>query len=137
MDHAPFKNQPAQPELGPCRVLLVLLHRVGGRDVEDELVLEVGKHDDDEPGNAAEGQGVRPEAPVLELPRTGADVGRAGAAGLAAGDGGEVAEDERGDRPRVRVSRVQGLEVEFGGAEERGEVGSEARGEESRGHGKR
>lgn len=96
MDHAPFEDQPAQPELGLAGVLPVLLEHVGGGYVEDQLVLEVGENDDDEPGDAAEGEGVRPESAVLQLPGARADVDGAGAGRLAAGGGGEVAEDERG-----------------------------------------
>lgn len=61
---------------------------VGGGDVEDELLLEVAEDDDDEPGDAAKGESVGPEAPVLELPSPGADVDVARSGGLATGGGG-------------------------------------------------
>lgn len=92
MNDAPLKNKPTQSKLGPRRILLVLLHSVRRRYIENELILEIGEHNDNESCDAAEGESVGPEAAVLQLPRARADVGGARAGGGSAG--GEMAEDE-------------------------------------------
>ncbi|KAM1218828.1 hypothetical protein ACFX2H_045596 [Malus domestica] len=58
LDDATFEDEAADPEL----------------PVEDELVLEAVEDDDIKSGDAAEGQGVGPEAAGLELASPGADV---------------------------------------------------------------
>ncbi|KAM1042223.1 hypothetical protein EV1_031021 [Malus domestica] len=55
--------------------------------VEDELVLEVVEDDDIKSGDAAEGQGVRPEVAGLQLASLGADVNQFGAGLIAEGGG--------------------------------------------------
>lgn len=108
---------------------------VGGGDVEDKLVLEIAEDDDDESGDAAKGEGVGPEAPVLELPGACADVNARPGGVAPGGGGGEMAEEGVGQQQRRRRRRG-GVGVEGSGADEGGEAGSEARGENSRGHGR-
>lgn len=93
LDDATFENQTAKPELALARVCGVFLESVGGGHVEDQLVLEAVEDDDDEAGDAAEGEGVGPEASGLELAGAGPDVDGFGP-GRAAAGGGEEAESE-------------------------------------------
>ncbi|KAM1544787.1 hypothetical protein ACFX15_044539 [Malus domestica] len=78
LDDATFEDEVADPKL----------------PVEDKLVLEAVEDDDIKSGDAAEGQGVGPEAAGLELVSPGADVDQFGAGQTAKG-GGEEVEGER------------------------------------------
>ena len=89
-----LEDEPAEADPGLGGVGGELGERVGGRDVEDELVLERGEHGDHEPAGAGEGEPVGPEAAGLELPRARSDVHGAGAGGgprppRGGGDGAE------------------------------------------------
>jgi len=74
VNHAAFEDQTSQPEPRLGGIGRVLFKRVGGSDVEHQLVLEVVEHDHHKPCEAAESQSVGPEAPRLELPGARADV---------------------------------------------------------------
>ena len=95
-----LEDEAAEADAGLGGVGGELGERVGGRDVEDELVLERGEHGDHEPGRAGEGEPVGPEAARLQLPRAGADVrgARAGGGPRPPRGRGEAAEEgaERG-----------------------------------------
>jgi len=58
----PLEDKAAEADAGLGGVDGELGERVGGRDVEDELVLERGEHSDHEPSRAGEGEPIRPEA---------------------------------------------------------------------------
>lgn len=93
MRDASFKNKAAETELRAIRIGCVLIESFCWSNVEDELVLEVVEDDDDEAGDAAESERVGPETPVLELASACADVDSGWAGRVAAGGGGEEAEE--------------------------------------------
>jgi hypothetical protein len=128
-----LEHEPPEADAGLGGVGREPGERVGGRDVEDELVLERGEHSDHEPSRAAEGERVGPEAAGLELARASADVHGAGTGRgpCAPCSGGEGAEEGA-----QRVGRGGAWNGDRGrGVEEGGEEGAAA-GEEAReGHG--
>jgi hypothetical protein len=106
--------------------------RVGGRDVEDELVLERGEHGDHKPGRAGEGEPVRPEAARLQLSRAGADVRGAGAGGgprppRARGEAAEEGAERGGGGGGCRARGGDGSRCVEEGGEEAAAGGEEPR----------
>lgn len=85
MGKAALEDEAAEAEAALGGVVGELLKGVGGGDVEDHLVLEGAEDDDNEAGDAGEGEAVAPEAPVVDLAGAGADVD---GAAVGAADGG-------------------------------------------------
>lgn len=111
MGEAALKDEAAEAEAALVGVVVELLEGVSGGDVEDHLVLEGAEDDDEESGDAGEGEAVAPEAAVVDLAGAGADVD---GAAMGPADGGEVAEEEGG----------WGIE-DGGGGDWSGEMGEE------------
>jgi hypothetical protein len=97
--------------------------------------LEAVEDDHDEPGDAAEGEGVGPEAAGLELASSGSDVDGFGLCWVATGGGEEAVEEEVGEGDVIgRRGRFEGgeeagkrvCEGGGGGAVVEEEMGSEA-----------
>lgn len=90
---AALEDEATEAEAALVGVFGELLEGVSGGDVEDHLFLEGAEDDDEESGDAGEGEAVVPEAAVVDLAGAGADVD---GAAVGAAEGGEVAEEEGG-----------------------------------------
>lgn len=140
---AALHDETPQPEAVLRGVRDEFLDGFAGGDVEDQLILEIVEHDDDEARDAAEGEGVRPQPPVLELPRSRRNVDGLRPRRLPA-ERGEVSEEDAaawsGGGNRRRGGPVQGrgrggAVMESGGTQGGGEARAEAAAGKPAGHG--